>query len=221
MHTTRVTFAAIFIVVYGAAVGYACSKDDDEGSSPGDGWGEGYTGPRPGAGKPKAPKWLVAKATIEPTSDASQVKGTVEFIETKEETLVNVTIKNGGFPSSHGLHIYENGSCAATDAGPGLAAGEHWNPTGKAHGHPTAEEHHVGDLGNIQIDHTGHGSQSLSSEEFYVREGPLSVVGRSVIFHGWPDDGQSPDDGNSGPRLGCGVIELEGEREAEPLVRDQ
>lgn len=217
MHTTRVTFAAVFIAVYAAAVGYACSKDEEPSSSSEE-TSSGYTGPRPGGGKAKPVMWLVAKATIQPTSDASQVEGTVEFIETKTETIVNVEIENGGFPSAHGLHIHQKGSCAALDGGPALAAGDHWNPTGAEHGHPTSENHHVGDLGNIDIDHTGRGSKMFSSQEFYVHDGGLSVVGRSVVFHAWPDDGASPGEGNSGPRLGCGVVELEGEREADPLL---
>jgi len=39
-----------------------------------------------------------------------------------------------------------------------------------------------------------------------VKTGPTSVVGKSVIFHEQIDDLKTQPAGNSGARLGCGVI---------------
>jgi Cu-Zn family superoxide dismutase len=39
-----------------------------------------------------------------------------------------------------------------------------------------------------------------------VKPGPTSVVGRSIIFHEQTDDLKTQPAGNSGARLGCGLI---------------
>ena len=48
-------------------------------------------------------------------------------------------------PGLHGFHIHEKGDLSDNCAG----AGGHYNPAGKNHGAPGAEDRHVGDLGNI------------------------------------------------------------------------
>lgn len=157
-----------------------------------------------------APAALKARAEIRPTSDASTVQGTAEFIEQGSVTFVNIDItSSGGTPGEHGIHIHENGSCDPVDGGPGLGAGGHWNPEGVDHGHPSTQPHHVGDLGNIVIDDAGAGSVKLTfpSSKMYVREGPLSVVGHALVYHAERDDGVSQPVGNAGGRPGCGVIQ--------------
>jgi len=118
-----------------------------------------------------------------------------------------VTIQlSGGVPGEHGMHIHQNGSCDPVDGGAALAAGAHWNPYDAGHGLPTASNHQLGDLGNITIDEKGNASLTLTSNDFYVRPGELSVVGHAVVIHEKMDDG-TPPTGNAGARPGCGVIE--------------
>jgi Cu-Zn family superoxide dismutase len=38
--------------------------------------------------------------------------------------------------------------------------------------------------------------------------GPLSVIGRAVVFHQGTDDGTTQPTGNAGARPGCGIINL-------------
>jgi Cu-Zn family superoxide dismutase len=156
------------------------------------------------------PTQLVAKAEIRPTSDASTVQGTAEFVENGSVTVVTVNIaSSGGSPGEHGLHIHEKGSCDPVDGGPGLGAGGHWNPADAGHGYPSSEGHHVGDLGNIVIDDAGAGTSKLTfpATKMHVHDGPLSVVGKAIVFHAQRDDGVSQPVGNAGGRPGCGVIE--------------
>jgi Cu-Zn family superoxide dismutase len=40
-----------------------------------------------------------------------------------------------------------------------------------------------------------------------AKPGPESVVGRAIVFHAQTDDRKSQPAGDSGARLGCGVIE--------------
>ena len=41
-----------------------------------------------------------------------------------------------------------------------------------------------------------------------VASGASSVVGRSLVLHEKPDDLRTQPSGNSGNRIGCGVIQL-------------
>ncbi len=177
----------------------APSGSSGEGSSSGS---SGTSGTPPAA--------LTARAEIRPTSEASTVQGTAEFIEQGSVVFVNIDItSSGGTPGEHGIHIHENPSCDPVDGGPGLGAGGHWNPAGVPHGHPSQEPHHVGDLGNIVIDDAGTGSVKLTfpATKFYVHDGPLSVVGHAIVYHEQRDDGVSQPVGNAGGRPGCGVIQ--------------
>jgi Cu-Zn family superoxide dismutase len=105
-------------------------------------------------------------------------------------------------PGDHGVHIHEFPSCG--DAGAG--AGSHWNPADAGHGFPQSPVHHLGDLGNLLINSDGTGSTVLKSKDFYVKDGPSSVINHAIIYHSQHDDGTQPS-GNSGARLGCGVIQ--------------
>ena len=66
-------------------------------------------------------------------------------------------------------------------------------------------EHHTGDLGNIEADKDGKahvewkGKMALSE--------PDSIIGKSVVVHEKADDLKTDPAGNSGARIGCGVIE--------------
>src|SRR5919201_2491398 len=80
-----------------------------------------------------------------------KVHGTVYF--TAEEGGVTITGKITGLtPGEHAFHVHEFGDCSSED---GMTAGAHFNPEGKHHGGPDAEQRHVGDLGNIKADENG------------------------------------------------------------------
>jgi len=150
------------------------------------------------------PAGAKAVAEIEPTSPASTVRGTVEFADEEAVTIVTINL-SGATPGVHAMHIHQNQSCAAVDGGGGLGAGGHWNPADAAHGFPTAPVHHLGDLGNVTADKDGNVTATVTSEEFYVGDGPNTIMGHAVIFHEKPDDGSQPV-GNAGARPGCGII---------------
>ncbi|AGR57158.1 superoxide dismutase [Choristoneura rosaceana nucleopolyhedrovirus] len=108
----------------------------------------------------------------------------------------------------HGFHVHEFG-----DTSNGCtSAGEHFNPTYQNHGAPDAVERHVGDLGNVR----SAGCTALTpidiSDNVMSLFGPLSILGRSVVVHtnrddlGLTDHPLSKITGNSGGRLGCGII---------------
>ena len=144
-----------------------------------------------------------ATATIESKS-GSKVTGKAEFTEQASGgTKVEIWIENAT-PGSHGLHLHEKGDCSAPDA---TSAGGHFNAAGNPHAAPTDAKHHNGDLGNIEIGQDGKGHLEIVDELVTVKPGPTFVVGKSVIFHEQTDDLKTQPTGNSGARLGCGVIQ--------------
>lgn len=143
-----------------------------------------------------------AEARIEPT-EGNRANGIVRFSATNGAVAIVGTI-NGLEPGRHGLHVHEKGDCSAPDAS---SAGGHFNPHDDPHGSPRddADSHHVGDLGNITADADGEAEVSVDDPEMRL-SGPESVVGRALIVHAGPDDFRTQPAGDSGPRVGCGVI---------------
>ena len=86
------------------------------------------------------------------------------------------------------------------------------NPAGTPHGGPHAPvgQRHVGDFGNIEA-----GADSTATFErtdsLVTLSGMNSVVGKAVVVHAGADDLQSQPSGNSGARVACGVIWMEGD----------
>ncbi len=153
----------------------------------------------PIAGVAEAQDVRAASAQLEPKS-GSKVTGIVAFAKVGDEVRVVAYIQNLT-PGKHGFHIHEKGDCSAPDA---ASAGAHFNPTQQHHGGPMTAEHHAGDLGNIEADASGNaqlnwkGKLSLSGKD--------SIIGKSVVVHEKEDDLKTDPSGNSGARVGCGVI---------------
>ena len=61
-------------------------------------------------------------------------------------------------------------------------AGGHYNPAGKNHGAPGAEERHVGDLGNIVSSEDAVAVVKIK-DHLVKLSGETSVVGRAIVVH--------------------------------------
>jgi len=145
---------------------------------------------------------LRAVAKVVPASGSS-VTGTVTFTQKPDGIEVYARIENLS-PGKHGFHVHEIGDCSAHD---GASAGGHYNPDGKPHGDRFAAERHVGDLGNLVADSSGL-AELVFIDNLLALSGPHSIMGRSIMVHADPDDGTTQPTGNSGKRIGCGVITL-------------
>jgi superoxide dismutase, Cu-Zn family len=142
-----------------------------------------------------------AEAVLKPTA-GNNVAGTVNF--RSEGSAVVVTARVSGLtPGAHGFHIHEKGDCSAPDA---TSAGGHFNPTGKAHGHPGHGDHHAGDMPQLVADASGNASLTATLSTVSIGGGAADIVGRGVIVHAAPDDFKTQPTGNSGARVACGVI---------------
>ena len=135
-----------------------------------------------------------ATAVVRPAS-GSQAHGTVKF--TQVGTRVRVDAEIAALTAGlHGMHIHEKGDCSA-----------HFNPAAKKHGPPDSMERHAGDLGNLKADEYGKATLSMMVDGISVGKGVDGVIGRGVIVHADADDLKTDPAGNSGARIGCGVIE--------------
>lgn len=151
----------------------------------------------------------VAVAVLEPLGDAV-ASGTVTFETTDAGVEVSYDVQ-GLSAGHHGFHVHENGSCeAGEDETPGGAAGGHFNPNDSPHGKrdTTAAVRHVGDLGNIEAADDGT-SQGTFVDTIISLEGENAIGGKAMVVHGGEDDLTSQPSGAAGPRVACGIIELQ------------
>jgi Cu-Zn family superoxide dismutase len=113
-------------------------------------------------------------------------------------------------PGPHGLHIHETGDCKGPDF---TSAGGHFNPDGKKHGLKSPAGSHAGDLPTLVVAASGAGEiEQVVSRISLKAEGPGSLFagkGTAIVIHANADDDMTDPAGNSGPRIGCGVVTRE------------
>lgn len=143
-------------------------------------------------GKPDAVAWINGNA------ENPQLSGVVRFfltdyrgilIEAEMYGLPNVKIPNS--TNFYGMHIHEYGDCTQ----PFDRMGEHYSYREVLH------PQHSGDLIPLM------GNQGYAWTAFYNKRITLpEIIGKSVVIHAMPDDFMTQPSGNSGMKIGCGVI---------------
>jgi len=135
----------------------------------------------------------------------SKLGGVVCFYSTKLGGVL-VYAEIGGLPDRtesmesafYGMHIHENGDCSL----PFDKTGNHYNPMNLPH------PGHAGDLPPL-LSNRGYAWMVFYDERISVDD----IVGRSVVIHSMRDDFMSQPSGDSGEKIGCGVIKRQGEAE--------
>lgn len=130
----------------------------------------------------------MAIAKINSLGDEILLRGTVRFYQMPGGVLVEADVT--GLPpedSFFGFHIHEGNIC--TDSG------SHFNPIGTYH------PNHAGDLPPLLGNH-GRAYMSVLTDRFSIRD----IIGRTVVIHSQPDDFRTQPAGDSGSKIGCGVI---------------
>jgi superoxide dismutase, Cu-Zn family len=127
-----------------------------------------------------------------------QLSGLVQFYETpyagvliEAEIFGLPNIREKGSSDFYAMHIHENGDCSQGFTKTGM----HYNPTQEPH------PDHAGDMIPLM------GNQGYAWLAFYDKRIKLEeIIGRSVIVHAMPDDFKTQPAGDSGMKIGCGVI---------------
>lgn len=145
-----------------------------------------------------------------PTDTTTGVTGTVTFTEVNDGLRI-VADLSGLTQGDHGFHLHTEGSCARGDhdndgfAEVGGAAGPHYDPLNtNDHGAPEDDlaEKHLGDFGNVTANANGNATKTLVIEGLDYDD----VLDRAVIVHSNRDDLETDPGGNSGDRVGCGIM---------------
>ena len=107
---------------------------------------------------------------------------------------------------AHGIHLHAVGRCDAPEF---TTAGAHLNPMMKKHGLLNAEGPHAGDLPAIGADAAGRATVDVTTSRAILTgdaDGVFDADGTSIVVHSGNDDQKTDPSGNSGGRVGCGVI---------------
>ncbi|HAG91044.1 MAG TPA: superoxide dismutase [Bdellovibrionales bacterium] len=131
------------------------------------------------------------------------VLGEVTFTEVEGGVKLNFMVRNLPKGQTLASHIHEKNVCKAPSF---KSAGGHFNPKKVKHGAPDAKVHHVGDLGNFEVDKNG----TLKAEKVYkfLSLDPTSenyIGNRSLIIHEKKDRFTQPT-GDAGGRIACAVL---------------
>jgi len=148
----------------------------------------------------------IASATLSETADNSKTIGTAKFYELSDGKIkMDLEINFAARADSNvAVHFHEHGDCSNM----GENTHGHWNPTKENHGKWGSAAYHSGDIGNIMLDSKGHGTVSVTTDRWSTKDGDVkNIIGRGIIVHGGTDDYTTQPTGNSGPRVGCGIIE--------------
>lgn len=139
-----------------------------------------------------------AEAAIAGNRANPKLNGIVKFFKTPFKGIL-IESEIFGLPDDtenesknfYGMHIHEFGNCTP----PFDKTGEHYNPEGSPH------PYHAGDLLPL-IGSRGYTYSAFFDNSFDIDD----IIGKSVIIHARPDDFTTQPSGNSGEKIGCGII---------------
>ena len=143
---------------------------------------------------------LSAHSQLMARSD-TKARGNVDFTQVPEGLKIQYNLRNLPKNQTLGFHIHENADCFTKDA---RSAGGHFarvDSTGGTSLDNPAK--YAGDLPSIQSDGSGKASGTFVVPDLSIDETKNSIVNRSIIVHGGPDD---PNE-KSAKRIACGVIQ--------------
>lgn len=139
-----------------------------------------------------------AVAWVNGNTENPQLSGLVKFYQTpyagiliEAEIFGLPNVKEINSSDFYAMHIHEFGNCSDQFS----QTGNHYNPTNQNH------PEHVGDLLPL-LGNQGYAWSAFYDKRFTIDE----IIGKSVIIHANRDDFTTQPSGDSGTKIGCGVI---------------
>jgi superoxide dismutase, Cu-Zn family len=111
-------------------------------------------------------------------------------------------------PGAHGFHVHENPSCGPgeKDGAPqaGIAAGDHYDPTGTGRHEGPSGAGHRGDLPVLSVGEDGKAQGTIMATRLRLAD----LAGRALMIHAGGDNfSDEPEkNGGGGARIACGVV---------------
>lgn len=143
-----------------------------------------------------------AAAYLHGNRENPKLNGVVQFYETqygglliKAEVKHLPDEKNGINSAFYGFHIHEMGHCGKEFT----LTGDHYNPRKQLH------PQHAGDMPPLMSSH-GCAWMVFFDGRLELRD----ILERSVVIHAMPDDFRTQPSGDSGMKIGCGIIQKTG-----------
>lgn len=143
-----------------------------------------------------------AYAQIKGAPEYPDLFGSIYFFQALNGTILMTQLlglpqdRSDCSPRFLGLHIHEGSACSSTLKDPFEDAGMHLNPNNCPH--PA----HMGDLPPVLVN-KGVSFSIVYSSYFNVSD----ILNHTIIIHSAPDDFTSQPSGNSGKKIGCGMIQ--------------
>ena len=136
----------------------------------------------------------------------STIYGNVTFYQNNPNSNLSVNFGIQNIQGIHGFHIHQFGNISENC----LSAGGHYNPTHTTHGNLHNHIRHLGDFGNL-IAKENQILDTLKLDNISLF-GKFSIINKTCVIHSKEDDlgkgknGESLLNGNSGKRIGCGIL---------------
>ncbi len=141
-----------------------------------------------------------ALAWVQGSPAAPSLSGLVRFYDTpyggvliEAEIFGLPNIVSPGSSGFYAMHIHDYGDCSNHF----MNTGGHFNPTNALH------PDHAGDLLPL-LSNQGYAWSSFYDKRFTIPQ----IIGKSLVIHLLADDFTSQPAGNSGEKIGCGVIRM-------------
>ncbi|MCI9199833.1 MAG: superoxide dismutase family protein [Lachnospiraceae bacterium] len=131
----------------------------------------------------------------------SELSGLVKFYDTpydgvliEAEVFGLPNVSTQGSSDFYAMHIHQYGNCSGSFE----KTGSHFNPTNAFH------PEHAGDMIPLL------GNQGYAWTSFYDKRFTIDdIIGKSVVIHSKRDDFTTQPAGDSGEKIGCGIIRKE------------